>query len=103
MIIYVVYGGSFLCGASPTQEGAEELMAKQIERVLNNAHQASSEHGRCFVTQVTTIKVDKEPKILTLYNQTEELRAVLKGVAAVVIEVAGSIEKYRIQDTELVG
>ena len=103
MTIYVVHGGSYLCGASYTTEGAEEAMAKQIERVRENTRRAELQHNRCFLVQVTAYKVDTEPTSLTLSETIEELILALRGVTSVTIEVAGTKEKYRIQEIDLAG
>lgn len=102
MTIYVVFTNGCLLGASLTREGADELMAKQIEKICKTTHESEIQNDRCYDIKLTMLIVNEETKTLTFFSAAE-LRLALKGVAIVDVEVAGSKNKYYIQSIELVG
>lgn len=101
MLVYVVFGAHTVFGCSRSKEGAEELMAEQIERVCKNTRDAERQNGKCYGIKATLFVVDEGQKVLTSFNSTE-LRCALRGVVTVKVEIAGLAETYHIRDIDLV-
>lgn len=106
MVVYVVFGSYAVYGCSRErkgEKGAEELMARQIEKVCENTRDAERQNGRCYDIKATLsfFEINEGQKVLTSFD-SKELRLALDGVSTVKVEVAGMSETYRIQNTELV-
>lgn len=100
MTIYVVHAKKYLCSASLTRAGAEELMAQQIERICKTTHEAELKEDRCYDIKLTMIFLDENPQTLISFDP-KGLRLALKGIIAVEVEVAGFKSTYYIHSIEL--